>query len=140
MKIWKAGLLVVLVVFSMTIVGCGGGHHEEVVAPIQLEMPTDNLQKEIGVSGFILGTFMMLCGYIAIIFSCIILLVKEVTFAKILDTIRMVGPMLNPSAEQPDKLSGYLALLTDAATRVKVGYVGLFVGLVIAYLGAWIAL
>lgn len=140
MKIGKAGLLVVLVVFSLTVIGCGDGHHEEVVAPIHLEMPTDHLQKEIGVSGFILGTFMMLGGFIVIILSCVILLVKEGTFAKILDAVRMIGPMLNPSAEQPGRLSGYLTMLTDASTRVKVGYIGLFAGLVIAYLGAWVAL
>jgi hypothetical protein len=103
-------------------------------------MPSDHLQKEIGVSGFILGTFMMLNGYIVIILSCIVLMVKEGTFAKILDTVRMVGPMLNPSAQPPDRLSGYLAPLPAAATRVKVGYIGLLAGLVTAYLGAWIAL
>jgi hypothetical protein len=139
-KICRAGLVVVLLVVSMTIVGCGDGHHEEIVAPIHLEMPTDTLQKEIGVSGFILGSFMMLNGYIVIIISCIILLVKEGAFAKILDTIRTIGPMLNPSAQQPDKLSVYLGLLTDPATRVKVGYIGLLAGLVMAYIGAWIAL
>ena len=140
MKICRAGLLVVLMMFSLMMFGCGDGGHEDIVAPIHLEMPSDHLQKEIGVSGFILGTFMMLNGYIVIIISCIILLVKEGTFAKILDAIRMIGPMLNPSAQQPDKLSGYLALLTDASTRVKVGYIGLLAGLVIAYVGAWIAL
>lgn len=139
MKIWRTGLLVVLLGLSMAIVGCGAGQ-QEVMAPIQLQMPTDNLQKEIGVSGFILGTFMMLGGYILIILSCIVLLVKESTFAKILDTLRMIGPMLNPSAQQPDRLSAYLIPLTDAATRVKTGYAGLLAGLVVAYLGAWIAL
>jgi hypothetical protein len=139
-KICRAGLLVVLTMVFLVVSGCGDGGHEEIVAPIHLEMPSDHLQKEIGVSGFILGTFMMLNGYIVIILSCIVLMVKEGTFAKILDTVRMVGPMLNPSAQQPDRLSGYLAPLTDAATRVKVGYIGLLAGLVTAYLGAWIAL
>jgi len=139
-KIYRAGLLVILLAVVLMLAGCGDGHHEEVVAPIHLEMPTDNLQKEIGISGFILGMFMMLNGYIAIIVSCIVLLVKESTFAKILDAIRMIGPMLNPEAQQQNRLSGYLALLTDAATRVKVGYIGLFAGVVIAYIGAWIAL
>lgn len=140
MKMFKAGLLLVLIASSIMIFGCGGGHHEEVVAPIHLEMPTDNLQHEIGVSGFILGTFMMLNGYIVIILSCIVLLVKETTFAKILDTIRMIGPMLNPSQEKQEKITGYLGLLTDAETRTKVGSIALLVGLVIAYIGAWIAL
>lgn len=139
-KMFRAGLLVFLMVFSLIMFGCGGSHHEEVVAPIHLEMPTDDLQHEIGVSGFILGTFMMLNGYLVILISCVILLVKEGTFTKILDAIRMVGPMLNPNQQQQEKIGGYLNLLTNAETRVKVGYVGLLVGLVFAYIGAWIAL
>jgi hypothetical protein len=139
-KIIKTGLLMVLIVGSLMIVGCGEGHHEELVAPIHLEMPTHDLQHRIGVSGFILGTFMMLNGYILIIASCIVLLVKETTFAKILDTIRMIAPMLNPSQEKQEKFTGYLGLLTNAETRTKVGSIALLVGLVIAYIGAWIAL
>jgi hypothetical protein len=139
-KIIKTGLLMVLLVSSMMIFGCGEGHHEEVVAPIHLEMPTHDLQHKIGVSGFILGSFMMLNGYIVIIASCIVLLVKETTFAKILDAIRMIAPMLNPSQEKQEKFTGYLGLLTDAETRTKVGSIALLVGLVIAYIGAWIAL
>ena len=140
MKMIKTGLLLVLLVSSMMIFGCGEGHHEELVAPIHLEMPTDNLQHRIGVSGFILGTFMMLNGYIVIIASCIVLLVKETTFAKILDTIRMIAPMLNSSQEKQEKFTGYLGLLTEAETRTKVGSIAMLVGLVIAYIGAWIAL
>jgi hypothetical protein len=136
----KTGLLMVLLASSMMIFGCGEGHHEEVVAPIHLEMPTHDLQHRIGVSGFILGTFMMLNGYIVIIASCIVLLVKETTFAKILDTIRMIAPMLNTSQEKQEKLTGYLGLLTNAETRTKAGSIALLVGLVIAYIGAWIAL
>lgn len=137
---FKTFLLMVLVVSSMMIFSCGGGHHEEVVAPIQIEMPSHDLQHKIGISGFILGTFLMLNGYIIIITSCIVLLVKETTFAKILDTIRMISPMLNPSQEKQEKFTGYLGLLTDAETRTKVGSIALLVGLVTAYIGAWIAL
>jgi hypothetical protein len=139
-KMIKAGLLMVLLVGSMMIFGCGEGHHEELVAPIHLEMPTHDLQHRIGVSGFILGTFMMLNGYIVIIASCIVLLVKETTFAKILDTIRMISPMLDSSQEKQEKITGYLGLLTDAETRTKAGSIALLIGLVIAYIGAWIAL
>ena len=136
----SAFLLMVLVVGSLTVSGCGEGHHEEVVAPIHLEMPTHDLQKRIGVSGFILGTFMMLNGYLVIIASCIVLLVKETTFAKIIDAIRMIGPMINPSGQHQEKFTGFLGLLADAETRTKVGSIALLVGLVIAYIGAWIAL
>ncbi len=119
--------------------GCRSAH-EEVMAPIRLEMPTDNLQKEIGVSGFILGTFVMLNGYIVIIASCIVLLVKESTFSKILDIVKMAGPMVSPDAGRPDRLSSFLSPLTDPSSRVKVGYMGLLAGLVLAYIGAWVAL
>jgi len=139
-KICKTGLLMVLIVSSMMVLSCGEGHHEEVVAPIQIEMPSHDLQHRIGISGFILGTFMILNGYIVIIASCIVLLVKETTFTKIIDTIRMISPMLNPSEQQQEKFTGYLGLLTNAETRTKVGSIALLVGLVIAYIGAWIAL
>jgi len=130
----------VLLAISMMVLSCGEGHHEEVVAPIQIEMPSHDLQHKIGISGFILGTFMMLNGYIVIIASCIVLLVKETTFTKILDTLRMLTPMLNQSEQQQEKVMGYLGLLTNAETRTKAGSIALLAGLVIAYVGAWIAL
>jgi hypothetical protein len=34
-----------------------------------------------------------------------------------------------PEQPKPDMISAYLNLLTDAPTRVKVGYVGLLAGL-----------
>ncbi|HPC47262.1 MAG TPA: hypothetical protein PLW83_04400 [Deltaproteobacteria bacterium] len=136
----RAIILVAAVALLAAAAGCETGQNE-VMAPIRLEMPTDNLQKEIGVSGFILGTFIMLNGYLVIIASCIILLVKETTFTKILDLARMAGPMLNPQAsERPSRITALLLPLTDAATRVKAGYMGLLAGLVMAYIGAWIAL
>ena len=140
MKIFKTGLLMILIASSLMVLSCGEGHHEEVVAPIQIEMPSHDLQHKIGISGFILGTFILMNGYIVIIASCIVLLVKETTFAKIIDTIRMVSPMLNPSEQQQEKITGYLGLLTNAETRTKVGSMALLAGLVIAYVGAWIAL
>jgi len=139
-KMFKAFLLVVLLVSPMMVVGCGEGHHEEVVTPIQIEMPSHDLQHRIGISGFILGTFMMLNGYLVIIASCIVLLVKETTFAKILDTIRILTPMLSQSEQRQEKVMGYLALLTNTETRTKAGSIALLAGLVIAYVGAWIAL
>ena len=140
MKIFKTGLLMILIASSLMVLSCGEGHHEEVVAPIQIEMPSHDLQHRIGISGFILGTFILMNGYIVIIASCIVLLVKETTFTKILDTIRMISPMLNSSDQQQEKITGYLGLLTNAETRTKVGSMALLAGLVIAYVGAWIAL
>ena len=140
MKILRGGLLIVLITICFGVVGCGHGDHEEVVAPIHLEMPSGEFQHEIGVSGFILGTFIMLNGFIVIIVCCIIILVKESTFAKIIDTIRVVSPMVVPAQEKQEKVMGFLGLLANAETRMTVGSIGLLAGLVLAYLGACIAL
>ncbi len=138
-KLVKAVLPAVLLVTCLALPGCDTDR-DEIVAPIRLEMPTDDLQKEIGVSGFILGTFIMLNGYLVIIASCIVLLVKESTFSKILDLVRMAAPMIGSGERPGGGAESLLAPLTDAATRVKVGYIGLLAGLVLAYIGAWIAL
>jgi hypothetical protein len=82
----------------------------------------------------------MLNGYIIIIVCCIIILVKESTFAKIIDTIRVISPMVVPAQEKQEKVMGFLGLLTNAETRMTVGSIGLLAGLVLAYLGACIAL
>ncbi|MCE5275720.1 MAG: hypothetical protein ABFD70_14045 [Syntrophaceae bacterium] len=140
MKILRVGLLVVLIALCLSIVGCGIGEHEEVVAPIHLEMNTSNVQHEIGVSGFIFGMFLLLNAYVVIIVSCVILLVKESTFAKIIDAIRMLAPMVMPMQEKQEKVNGVLGLLTQGDTRMKVGSLCLLAGLVMAYIGAWIAL
>lgn len=140
MKILRVGLLVVLIAMCLSIVGCGIGEHEELVAPIHLEMNSSNLQHEMGVSGFIFGMFLLLNAYVVIIVSCIILLVKESTFAKIIDAIRMLSPMVIPVQEKQEKVNGVLGLLTQGDTRMKVGYICLLAGVVMAYIGAWIAL
>lgn len=140
MKILRGGLLVILIAMSLSVVGCWRGEHEEVVAPIHLEMPSEGIQHEIGISGFILGTFIMLNAYIVIIVCLIIILVKESTFTKIIDTIRMFSPMVIPAQEKQEKVMGFLGLLTNADMRMKVGSIGLLAGLVLAYIGACIAL
>jgi hypothetical protein len=122
------------------IAGCGNGHHEEVVAPISIEMPSGNLQHKVGVSGFIFGTFVLLNAYVVIIISLITLLVKETVFTRIVDLMRLVVPMVVTAQDKQEKFLGYLALLSDAETRMKVGSIGLMAGLLAAYLGAWIAL
>jgi hypothetical protein len=139
-RIIKIALLVVMTAAIFSIVGCGNGHHEEIVAPINIEMPSDNLQHRIGVSGFIFGTFVLLNAYVIIVLSLITLLVKESVFSKIIDIIRMLAPMVIVAQDKQEKFLGYLVPLSDADTRVKIGSVGLLAGLVAAYLGAWIAL
>lgn len=140
MKVFKIGLLIVMAAAVFSIFGCGNGHREEVVAPINIEMPSDNLQHRIGVSGFIFGTFVLLNAYVIIIISLVTLLVKEAVFSKILDIIRLLAPMVISAQGKQERFLGYLSLLSDAETRMKVGSIGLMAGLIAAYLGAWIAL
>lgn len=120
--------------------GCGGNHEgPSVSTPIHLEMNTENLQSRVGLSGFILGTFMLLNSYIIIILSCVTLIIKEQTFQKISDTIGMILRMLNPSQGSEGGVFKVLALLSNGETRFRIGSAGLTAGLVIAYIGAWIA-
>jgi len=134
-------LFVVLVVLSMGLVGCGGNDGgSEIMAPIHMEMSTDNLHPRMGLSGFVFGTFVLLNAYLVIIFSCILLIVKEPTVKKIIDTISMVAQMLNPSNVGGGKDKGILSLLSHSDTRVQIGSVGLIAGILFAYLGAWIAM
>jgi len=133
-------LLVMLVVVSIGLVGCGGNDGgAEIMAPIHMEMSTDNLHPRVGLSGFVFGTFVLLNAYLMIICSCILLIMKEQTVKKILDTISMVTQMLNPNASG-GKGKGILELLAHSDTRVQIGSVGLIAGILLAYLGAWIAM
>lgn len=107
-------LLVMFAVSLFCFAGCGN-HHEDSssIAPIHLEMDTENLQGRVGLSGFIFGTFMLLNAYIIIMLSCIALIVKEQTFQKIADTVRMGLQMLNPSQEQDGTFLKFMALLSN---------------------------
>ncbi|HQG32694.1 MAG TPA: hypothetical protein PLA83_12260 [Deltaproteobacteria bacterium] len=136
----KFCLLAIMAVSVLFFAGCGS-HHEEsaAIAPIHLEMSTENLQSKVGLSGFILGTFMLINAYVLIILSCVALLVKEQTFQKISDTVRMGMQMLNPSGSQDGAFLKVMALLSNAETRFQIGSAGLIIGLVLAYVGAWIA-
>lgn len=133
-------LLAIVAVSVLFFAGCGNHHEEsEAIAPIHLEMSTENLQSKVGLSGFILGTFMLINAYVFIILSCVVLIVKEQTFQKIADTVRMVIQMLNPSGSQDGAFLKILALLSNAETRFQIGSAGLIAGLVLAYIGSWIA-
>lgn len=133
-------LLVLFAVSLLCFAGCGNGNEvSSSIAPIHLEMDTQNLQGRVGLSGFIFGIFMLLNAYVIIILSCVALVVKEQAFQKIADTIRMGLRMLNPSEEQDGKFLKLMALLSNGDTRFQLGSAGLVVGLIFAYIGAYIA-
>lgn len=133
-------LLAMFIVSILCFAGCGDHHGDSAtIAPIHLEMDTENLQGRVGLSGFIFGTFMLLNAYIVILLSCVTLLVKEKTFQKITDTIRLGLKMLNPAQEEDGMFLKIMGLLSNGDTRFQIGSAGMVIGLLFAYIGAWIA-
>ena len=138
----KICLLVVLVSASLFCAGCAGGDEggSIITTPIHMEMDTDNLHPRVGLSGFVFGTFVLLNAYLMIIFSLIMLIIKEKTITKMTETMRMVAQMMNPSSERKGKVLSLFEMLSHNDTRVQVGTVGIIAGVLLAYLGAWIAM
>lgn len=131
----------VLVILGLSACGHDRGHDEDVSmsVPIHMEVPTNDLQPRMGLSGFILGTFLLLNAYLVIIAGCVLLALKERAANKLVATLRMVVQMLNPKAEG-GKTMGVLDLLANGEKRVQFGAFGLVAGVVLAYLGAWLAM
>jgi hypothetical protein len=100
-------LLVMLIITSFCLVSCGHDREDSAdIAPLHLEIDTQNLQPRVGLSGYIFGSFVLLNAFILIIVSCITLIVKEQTFKKISDTINMGMQMLAPSQDRTAPSSG----------------------------------
>jgi hypothetical protein len=136
----KICLLAMFVVLFLGMAGCGNDREESgVVAPIQMQVSTEHLHPRMGLSGFILGTFMLLNAYVIILMSCAALIIKEQTFKKAADTLRMGLQMLNPNQSGEGMCLKLLSLLSNGETRFKAGTAGLICGLLLAYIGAWIA-
>lgn len=136
------GLLVLCTVLALGLTGCGGDNERSSFeAPIHLEMDTDNLQPRMGLSGFVFGTFLLLNAYLIIIASCIVLILKDSSVQKITDTLKMIIPMFNPSsAEKGSTFLNLFGTLSSSDIRIKVGSVGLIIGVLLAYIGSWIAM
>lgn len=132
------------IVSSLLVAGCAQGESEEVFelsAPIHMEVPTDDLQPRMGLSGFIFGSFLMLSSYLIIIVSCILLIVRDEKVQKLVELYKMAGSMLG-TGKTGSGGSGprWLIRVTDADFRVRMGTLGLLGGVLLAYLGAWIAM
>ncbi|MFY9112948.1 MAG: hypothetical protein WAP34_13520 [Desulfomonilia bacterium] len=133
-------LLAMLVVLFLGMAGCGSDRDDVgVTAPVQLEVSTENLHPRMGLSGFILGSFMLLNAYVIILMSCAALIIREQTFKKAADALRMGLQMLNPARSGEGTFLKIITLLSNGETRFKVGTAGLIIGLLVAYIGAWIA-
>jgi len=107
--------------------------------PIHMQVPTNDLQPRMGLSGFIFGTFVMLNAYLLMIAGCVLLVVKDRAVEKLAGFIGMAGGMLNPEWAQT-KFMDLLNRLKNHDARVQYGAAGLIVGVLLAYLGAWIAM
>lgn len=133
-------LLAMSVVLLLGMAGCGSEPTlSEVTAPIQMQVSTEHLHPRMGLSGFILGTFMLLNAYIVILLSCAALIIKDSAFKKTADTLRLGLQMLNPGQGGKGMLLKILDQLSSGDTRFRIGTIGLIIGVVLAYIGAWIA-
>ena len=106
--------------------------------PIHLEIPAGHVQAKVGLSGFILGTFIMVNAYLLIIASIVVLVIRDKAANSITATIRMAVQMMNPAAAEGSLMS-ILDMLSQNDRRVQIGTVGLVLGIILSYFGAWIA-
>ncbi len=136
-------ILVCAVLSTLGLSACGNGRvNDEDVSmsvPIHMEVPTTNLQPRMGLSGFIFGTFVLLNAYILMIAGCVLLVAKDSAMERLSTFANMAGGMFNPQWSQ-GRLMTFLGRLQNHDTRVQYGAAGLIMGVVLAYVGAWIAM
>ncbi|MEA3223287.1 MAG: hypothetical protein U9P49_09020 [Thermodesulfobacteriota bacterium] len=144
MRKLKTVMIILMIALLLGGAGCGvsDSHNDDNPAlstPIQMEIPTGHLQTKVGLSGFIFGAFLLLNAYLLIITSCITLVIKGQAIKKISDTTNMILEMLSVPSKGKGMLSKLIQMLSDDNTRIQLGSAGLIIGIVLAYLGAWIA-
>jgi len=140
---FKAFFYILLISLSLSFAACSSvGVNEDsdgaLDIPLQLEIPAGHVQPTVGLSGFIFGTFIMVNAYILIILSLIILIIRDKAANSIIATIKLALQMLNPAATE-GRFMKILDLLAQNDRRVQIGTVGLVIGIILSYLGAWIA-
>ena len=139
---FKALLYTLLICLSLSFAACEAGVHEDhdgaLDIPIQLEIPAGHVQAKVGLSGFIFGTFIILNAYVLIIASIILLVIRDKAANSIISTIKMMVQMMNPASAQ-SRFMGILDMLSLNDRRVQIGTVGLVIGIILSYFGAWIA-
>jgi hypothetical protein len=138
----KTILFMLFICLSMSLAACSDDVHVgddgSADIPIHLEIPAGHVQAKVGLSGFILGTFIMVNAYILIIASIIILVIRDKAANSIISTIKMAVQMMNPASAESKFLS-ILDMLSQNDRRVQIGTVGLVIGVILSYFGAWIA-
>ena len=143
MRSLRIVILVCAVLSTLGLSACGNekGHDEDVSmsVPIHMEVPTNELQPRMGLSGFIFGTFVLLNAYILMIAGCVLLVVKDHVVERLVSLGGMAGGMFDPGWAQ-GKVMALLGKLQSHETRVQYGAAGLIIGVLLAYFGAWIAM
>jgi hypothetical protein len=134
-----------LILFISTVVGLAAcsddvhvGDDGSADIPIRLEIPAGHVQAKVGLSGFIFGTFIMVNAYFLIIAGIIILVIRDKAANTIISTIKMAVQMMNPTASEGGFIR-ILDMLSQNDRRVQIGTIGIVIGIILAYFGAWIA-
>ncbi len=142
MRYFRSFLVIGVFTVFLGLFGCSSGINKAegvtIGTPIEVSQVHEGLQENIGLSGFIFGTFLLLNAYVVIIASCILLIIKDSTAKKVLDGLNMVLQLTGSSGDKG--LPSFVVVLAEHDTRQLYGTIGLTAGLLLAYLGAWIAL
>jgi type IV secretory pathway VirB3-like protein len=129
-----------LAAFSLQ--GCSG-EKVEIDAPVHIEIPEngiDGLQDEMGPSGFILGTIIVFNAYIIMVLSILLLVIKDQAYAALQEILKSVTRLIAPDIADDNRFFRAIALVSVAEARQRYALAGLLGGVVLAYLGALIAL
>lgn len=142
-RYFRSFLVIGMLVTALSLFGCspGGINRGEGVTigtPIELTSAQQGIQESIGLSGFIFGTFLLLNAYVIIMAGCALLIIKDDTVKKLLDWLDMALQLTGSSGEKG--FPSFVSMLAQQDTRQLYGTIALTAGLLLAYLGAWIAL
>jgi len=142
----KKYLLILLCLVSLlagfALQGCSG---DKVVvdAPVHMEIPHDGikgLQPEMGPSGFILGTVIVFNAYLLIALSALLLIIKDQAYAALSEILKSVVRLVNPQTADDNRFFKYMEVIKPADMRQRYAMAGLIGGVILAYVGALIAL
>ncbi len=124
----------------IVLAGCGGPETVEVVAPVQMEIPTDHIQPRMGISGFILGTYGVVVSFFIILGSCLLMVIKDDMAENLRDGSKTFVKLVYPMADDSGKFFSFMNKITSSDERARLGTLGLFLGFAVAYIGARIAM
>lgn len=144
MRSVQISIVVCAVLLIMGLSACGHErmHDDEdisVSVPIHMAIPAGNHNHSMGLSGFIFGTFLLLGAYGLIIGGCVLLIIKDNIIKQLVTFAAMAGQMFHPKWQQ-GSIMRIANKFLEHDFRLRCGAVGLIGGVILAYIGAWIAL